>query len=175
MSDIAKRYVKALTATLNDSELSLFLENLKSLIPPFSNKKFQEILLSRDISDGEKEKFLISLFDNPDKKFVNFLRVLNRNKRLFEVSAITRELSKEIAFRSGRHEGIVVSNFKIDSKDLKEIESSISKKLDTTVELKSILSKEPGIRVEIDSLGVEVGFSSDRFKSQMAEHILKTL
>ena len=33
----------------------------------------------------------------------------------------------------------------------------------------------PGIKVELDNLGVEVSFSAERLKAQMCEHILKAI
>jgi F-type H+-transporting ATPase subunit delta len=32
-----------------------------------------------------------------------------------------------------------------------------------------------GIKVDIDGLGVEIGFAKSKFKSQMIEHILKAV
>jgi hypothetical protein len=43
------------------------------------------------------------------------------------------------------------------------------------VKLTNQVTDYPGIKVEVESLGIEVSFSQDRLKAQMAEHILNSL
>ncbi len=174
-SVIAKKYVKALISSLDDKALVSTLGNLKTIVPSFANKKFNEILGSHNITNSQREAFILSLFKNPDEKFTNFLKILNANGRLSDIPAITHELSKQISLKNNEYEGLLISNFKVDKADIKEIEENISKKLDATIKLTNKVSENSGIKVEVESLGVEVSFSSDRLKSQMTEHILKTL
>jgi F-type H+-transporting ATPase subunit delta len=54
-------------------------------------------------------------------------------------------------------------------------QSKITNKLGATISLENQVTDYPGLKVEIDDLGVEVGLSTARVKSQLAEHILKAL
>ena len=56
-----------------------------------------------------------------------------------------------------------------------DIEKNLGSKLGSTIKLENEVSDYPGLKVEIADLGVEVGLSTARVKSQLAEHILKSL
>ncbi len=172
---IAKKYVKALVNSMDEKTLISTYESLESLIPAFGNKKFNNILSSSDVSNLKKGEFIISLLKSPDEKFTNFIKLLSSNRRLNEIPTITKELSNQIAKQNNQFEGVLISNFKVDKNDIVDIETNISKKLNTTIKLENKVSDYPGIKVEVESLGVEVSFSKDRLKAQMAEHILNTL
>lgn len=175
MSVIAKKYVKALVKSVDEKSLVSTYESLKTLTSAFDNKKFNNILLSSDISNLKKGEFILSLLKKPDAKLTNFIKLLSKNGRLNEIPIIIKELKDQIAKLNNQFDGVVISNFKVDKSDMVDIEKSISKKLNTTIKLENEVSDYPGIKVEVESLGVEISFSKDRLKAQMAEHILKTL
>ncbi len=175
MSVIAKKYVKALVESVDEKSLVLAYESLKNLIPAFNNKKFNNILSSSDVTSLKKGEFILSLLKNPDVKLTNFIKLLSKNGRLNEIPTITKELKNQIAKLNNQFDGVVISNFEVNQSDMIDLEKSISKKLNTTIKLENKVSDYPGIKVEVESLGVEVSFSKDRLKAQMAEHILKTL
>ncbi len=172
---IAKKYVKALIGSLKDKEIKDALNNLQSLIPAYENKKFTSILNSYDISDDDKANFILSLFKKPDLKLTNFIKLLSTNKRLTDIPSIVKELSNQISVKDNKYEGLLISGFKVKADEIKDIEQNISKKLNTSIKLKNRVTDYPGIKVEVDSLGIEVSFSADRLKAQMSEHILKSL
>ncbi len=172
---IAKKYVKALLGSLKDKEIKDALNNLQSLIPAYDNKKFNSILNSYDISDDDKANFILSLFKKPDAKLINFIKLLSANKRLTDIPSIVKELSNQISVKENKYEGFLISGFKVKADEIKDIEQNISKKLNTSIKLKNRVTDYSGIKVEVDSLGIEVSFSADRLKAQMSEHILKSL
>ncbi|MCH9813357.1 MAG: F0F1 ATP synthase subunit delta [Epsilonproteobacteria bacterium] len=176
MSDIiAKKYVKALSATMDDAGLTATFNSLEALIPAFQEKKFNNILHSNEVSNAQKESFVLSLLDNTDAKFTNFVKLLSANGRLSEIPSIVKELSNQIALKNNQYEGLLISNFEVEASQLEEIEKNLSSKLDASIKLSNQVTDYPGIKVEVESLGIEVSFSADRLKSQMAEHILKSL
>ena len=176
MSDaIAKRYVKSLVNSMDKKSLANVSKELAELSKAFSNKKFKEIVLSPELSKSKIEEFLLSMVESKDKKFKNFLKILVQNGRLNEIPSISKELNKELAIMEGKFEGVLISNFKVNDKEIKDIESSLSKKLGNTISLKNRVTDYPGLKVEIDDLGVEVGLSVDRVKSQLAKHILEAI
>jgi F-type H+-transporting ATPase subunit delta len=176
MSEIvAKKYVKALTKTLDDNSLAEVLSSLTSIVPAFKDKKFNNILNSSDVSSSKKEEFILSMLENPSDKFKNFMKLLSSNGRLVDIPSIVSELSKQIALKNNQYKGVLISNFKVDASEIADIEKNISKKLDADIKLTNRVTDYPGIKVEVDSLGIEVSFSQDRLKAQMAEHILNAL
>jgi len=73
------------------------------------------------------------------------------------------------------YEGVGYTNVELDSSDLSSIQEKFAKKFDITLALTQNICDYDGIKVDIEGLGVEIGFSKDRFKSQMIEHILKAV
>jgi F-type H+-transporting ATPase subunit delta len=176
MSDvIAKKYVNALMKSLDSESLGRALSSLKSLVPAFGNTKFNNVLNSSDVSVADKEGFILSMIDNPDAKLTNFLKLLSTNGRLTEIPSIVKELSKQIALKNNQYEGLLISNFEVGDDEIRDIESNLSKKLNADIKLTNQVTDYPGIKVEVESLGIEVSFSQDRLKAQMAEHILNSL
>jgi F-type H+-transporting ATPase subunit delta len=176
MSDVvAKKYVKALTKSMSDEELSSTLSSLQSIVPAFKDSKFMNILNSYDVLSSQKETLVESMIENPDEKFKNFIKLLSANGRLVDIPSIAKELSKQIALKNNQYEGLLISNFEVKDDEIKDIEQNLSKKLNADIKLTNKVTDYPGIKVEVESLGIEISFSADRLKTQMAEHILNSL
>ncbi len=172
---IAKRYVKALVKSFDGKELDKISENLRQIASAFGIRKFYDIVNSIDISENEKEKFLLSLVKEDSPKFKNFLKLIVSHNRILEIPAISKELQKAIALQKGQFEGEIISNFDINTKEVSQLEKQISKKLGKKIKLEPKKSDYPGLKIEVDDLGVELGLSTKRVKEQLAEHILKAL
>jgi len=176
MSDvIAKKYINALMKSMDAKVVETTLASLKTLVPAFGSEKFNNILNSSDVSNADKEGLILSMIENPDAKLTNFIKLLSSNGRLTEIPSIVKELSKQIALKNNQYEGLLISNFKVKASEIKDIETSLSKKLNADIKLTNQVTDYPGIKVEVESLGIEVSFSQDRLKAQMAEHILNSL
>ncbi len=172
---ISKKYIKALVSTLDSQELEGVNDVLASLASAFENAKFKNIIFSNDVKKSEKENFILSLIEKPSGKLVNFIKLLTENGRLGELPAMSQELKKQIAIQNNSYNGVLVSNFDVDSKEIASLEKNLSTKLGSTISLENRVTDYPGLKVEIDDLGVEVGLSTDRVKAQLAEHILKAI
>ena len=176
MSDvIAKKYINALMKSMDGGALESTHKSLKTLVPAFGNEKFNKILNSSEVTDADKEAFIFSMIENPDTKLTNFIKLLSSNGRLTEIPFMVKELSKQIALKNNQYEGLLISNFKVSDDEMKDIEKNLSKKLNSDINLTNQVTDYPGIKVEVESLGIEVSFSQDRLKAQMAEHILSSL
>lgn len=172
---IAKKYVNALLKSCNDSEISIIENSIKELSNAFSSTKFRNIILSPDVTNEQKEEFVLSLVETKDKKFVNFVKLLAINERLYLIPEITKELKYQISLKNNSYEGEVISNFEIGKEQIAKLEENFSKKFNANIKLEAIVSDYPGVKIQLDDLGVEVSFSLDRLKSQMVEHILKAI
>jgi len=172
---IAKKYVNALMKSCNDSELALVEKSINELASAFSSKKFNNIILSPDLSIEEKVNFVLSLLENSEGKLLNLIKLLAVNDRLSLIPAIAEELKFQVSLKSNSYEGEVVSNFEISKEQITSLENNFSKKFNANIKLKAQVSDYPGVKIQLEDLGVEVSFSLDRLKTQMVEHILKAI
>ncbi len=172
---IAKKYVNALMKSCSDSEIVLVEKSIGELASAFSSTKFNNIILSPDLSIEEKEKFVLSLLEESEGKLLNLIKLLAVNDRLSLIPAIAEELKFQTSLKSNSYEGEVVSNFEISKEQIINLEDNFSKKFNANIKLKAKVSDYPGVKIQLDDLGVEVSFSLDRLKTQMVEHILKAI
>ncbi len=172
---VAKKYVNALMKSCSDSELSSVENSLDELSSAFSSVKFNNIILSPDLSNDKKEEFILSLLSSSEPKVINFVKLLVLNDRLDLIPTISKELKYQISLKSNSYEGEIISNFEISKNQLSSLEENFSKKFNADIKLKMKISDYPGVKIQLDDLGVEVSFSQDRLKAQMVEHILRAI
>ncbi len=172
---VAKKYVKALLESSNNKSIKKYYNNLQVLSEAYELEKMKNIMLSPTISKEEKYKFIISLIEKSDKKFSNFIKILVENDRMNLLPAICDELRYQLSIKENKFIGHIISNSEVDEKSIKNIEKKLSSKFNSSILLENIKSDYPGIKIEIEDLGVEISFSIDRLKAQMTEHILKAI
>lgn len=172
---IAKKYVNALIKSCNDSEINSIEKSINDISSAFSSTKFNNIILSPDLSIQKKEEFVLSLLETNEGKIFNFIKLLAANDRLPLIPTIAKELKYQVSLKSNSYEGEVISNFEISKEQITKLEENFSKKFSASIKLNSVVSDYPGVKIQLDDLGVEVSFSLDRLKTQMVEHILKAI
>ncbi|WP_281950553.1 F0F1 ATP synthase subunit delta [Nitrosophilus kaiyonis] len=172
---IAKRYVKALVDSSSIDELEKYNSILKALSSLFKEKEIKDILASPEIKEEKKCELLLNAIKEEDKKIKNFLKLLAEKKRISLIPDISRELQNQLYVLKNEYEGKVYSETELNDKELKEIEDSLSKKVGAKIVLKKSPQKYDGIKVEVDSLGIEISFSRSKIKNQIIEHILKAI
>jgi F-type H+-transporting ATPase subunit delta len=172
---IAKKYVNALLKSTTSEELNSILESLSSLVSAFGLEKFQNIIQSPHVSAAQKESLVLELLDAPSQKVINLIRLLGENDRLSLLPAIKNDLDYQLSLQQNRFEGVVEGSFELTKEQLSALENNFGKKFNATIKLRSEKSDYPGIRIALEDLGVEVSFSLERLKAQMAEHILKAI
>jgi len=175
MSDISKKYVKALVESIEKDKLADISASLSSIVPAFKDTKLKTLLYANDVSKEKKVEFLTSLIDGCDTKIVNLFKLLAEYGRLDLIPSIADEFDYKVAQILNKHRGIVISDKKLSDDKVAKIAANLSKKFDTSIELEAQESDYKGIKVEVESLGVEIAFSTDRLKSQLAEYILKAI
>ncbi len=174
-SAVSKKYVKALLQGCDDNKYKEYYEKLTLLNNVFKIEKMRNIILSPTISKEEKYNFIISLIEDRETHFDNFVKILIQNDRLVLLPSICNELHYQISIKENSFVGKIVSDNALDEKSIKDIESKLSAKFNSTIKLDSVVTDYPGIKIEIEDLGVEISFSIDRLKAQMTEHILKAI
>ncbi len=172
---VAKRYVKALLVGQSTNDIVKLYNEIKNIASAYSDEKFLSIIASTDVTTDSKVELISSFVINNDNKVTNLLKLLANNKRLNIVPSIADELKKEMSQLSNSYEGIVYTNVALSDNELEAMSDKFAKKFNITLALTQNVCEYDGIKVDIDSLGVEIGFSKDRFRSQMIDHILKAV
>ncbi|MDD3342859.1 MAG: F0F1 ATP synthase subunit delta [Sulfurospirillaceae bacterium] len=174
-SAIAKKYVNALMSSCNDSELAAMFNLLNELVCAFKMEKLNNIILSPDIASKEKVSLVLSLVEQSTAKSENFIKILGENDRLSLIPVIVQELKYQLSLKNNTYEGAIVSNFEISPTQVSTLEANFSQKFNAQIKLHNTVTAYPGIKIQLDDLGVEVSFSLERLKAQMSEHILKAI
>ncbi len=172
---IAKRYVKALIEKRDIKVTTIIEEQLQIISSAYINEKFLSIISSVDVTIERKVELILSFIDEPLDAVKNLIVLLGQNRRLDIIPAISKELTKQIAVLKNSYDGVVYSNESLSSDYLTDMENSFSKKFNIELSLKNVVCDYDGIKVDIDGLGIEIGFSQERLKSQMIDHILKAV
>lgn len=172
---VAKRYVKALIVDRDVNSVSALSENLNVIASAFANDRFNSIVTSPEVTDGQKIELVISFLESADNTLVNFIKLLGEKRRLDLIPQIAKELKVQLAKMNGTYTGVVYTNSELSSDYISSIEAQFSKKFNVNLSLSQNLCDYDGIKVDIDGLGVEISFSKERFKSQMIDHILKAV
>jgi F-type H+-transporting ATPase subunit delta len=100
---------------------------------------------------------------------------LSENNRLGLIPNIVSELENELAVINNSYKGVIHTNVELSADEVAKLNQQFAKKFNVDLALTQNICDYDGIKVDIDGLGVEVGFSKERLKSQMIEHILKAV
>jgi F-type H+-transporting ATPase subunit delta len=171
---IAKRYVKALVSISKES-IEEYSNILGEIALAFQIPKFRNIIESPEVSKADKTDIVISSMKKTDDKIKNFIKLLGENSRLDLIEAIAKELQYQLALKKNEFQGKIISSKKLSQGQVSKLESSFSEKLKCNIVLSQENSNYDGVKVEIDDLGIEIGFSKERLQAQIIEHILKAI
>jgi len=172
---IAKRYVKALLDGRDLDSATVIYNDLKTISSAFSEDKFISIISSSEVTDNSKVELVLSFVKKCSDDLKNLIKLLGTNKRIDLIPDIVKELEAQVSRMNNTYTGVVYTNEKLTAKYVSSIEKQFSKKFDVKLSLSQNVCDYDGIKVDIDSLGVEISFSKERLKSQMINHILKAV
>ena len=172
---IAKRYVKALLDGRDLNSTTAIYNDLKTISSAFKEEKFISIITSSEVNDSTKVELILSFVENCSYELSNLIKLLGTNKRIDLIPDMVKVLDAEISKMNNTYTGVVYTNKKLTAKYVSSIESQFSKKFNVQLSLSQNVCDYDGIKVDIDSLGVEISFSKERLKSQMINHILKAV
>lgn len=175
ISNVSKKYTKALMDSFDESSLEDLLKNLKLISSAFKISKFKDIINSPVVTSNEKISLVLSFLKNPDEKFEKFLRILSDNSRLDLIPEITESLRKNIATINSEFIGKIYAKDTLDESKITMLQNQLSQKFGSKIILEMMPEIYNGIKIEIEDLGYEISFSSDRLRSKMSEYILKAI
>ena len=172
---VAKRYVKAIMSDIDNNSLKSIFNELSSIATAYSDEKFILIISSTDVSVDKKIDLILSFVDGVSDTTKNLVKLLGEKKRLDIIPSIVEILNNELAVLNNSYTGVIYTNVKLDDAEVAKLNSQFETKFDVSLELVQNVCDYDGIKVDIDGLGVEIGFSKERLKSQMIDHILKAV
>lgn len=175
MSTLAKTYVKALVSGKEISVIETYKNQLSTISTAFASEKFNTIISSSDISVDQKVSLIVSFVDGIDGAIENLIKLLGKNRRLTILPEIACALSGYYSDITKNYTGVVYSNESLTEEYISTLENQFAKKFDVALTLNNQVGSFDGVKVEIDGLGVEIGLSNERLRSQMIEHILKAV
>jgi F-type H+-transporting ATPase subunit delta len=106
---------------------------------------------------------------------VNLLRLLSEKNRFSVIPEICTALENQNALLKNEYLGTVYSNSSLSSGEITSLEAQFSKKFGSTIKLEQKNSSNDGVKVEINGLGIEIGFSREKIQAQLLNHILKAI
>lgn len=172
---IAKRYVKALSQTVDLKTMEACLSALNEVSKGFSLEKFKNILTSPDVSDTEKENLVLDILGKQDEKLINFIKVLSAHQRLELIPEVCKEIASFIAATNKSYNGTIITGSEIDPATVAKLQESFSKRVDASVAFTQKVEEFDGVKLVVEDLGMEIGFSRSRLKNDITEHILKAI
>jgi F-type H+-transporting ATPase subunit delta len=172
---VAKRYVKALMSQRDLASLSSIYNELNTISTAYGDKKFLIIISSTEVSIKDKVDLIISFVENCSEVTKNLVKLLGDKKRFDIIPDIVNTLKNELSALNNTYSGVISTNVGLSDKDIENMNSQFAKKFNVNLELTQNVCEYNGIKVDIEGLGVEIGFSKERLKSQMIEHILKAV
>ncbi|MEA3513495.1 MAG: F0F1 ATP synthase subunit delta [Campylobacterota bacterium] len=172
---VAKRYAKALMKDRNIESLTSINNELKTISSAYNDEKFLLIITSTEIENNKKIDLILSFVENCSQDVQNLIRVLSEKKRLNLIPEIVKELNIELSILNNSYTGIVYTGEELSDEEMDKLNTQFAKKFNVTLKLTQDICGYDGIKVEIDGLGVEIGFTKSRLKSQMINHILKAV
>jgi len=173
---IAKRYIKPLMDSCDQSSLDNLALLLNSVAKAYENEKFMLIMNSNDISVNVKRQLILDMVASANSTTVNnLIKLLAENGRLLLIPTLADQLTREIARAKRTFSGRIYSNSVVDQASVETIARDLGSKMGATISLNYVASDFDGVRVEVDDLNVEINFSKSRLNAQLVEHILKAI
>jgi len=170
---ISKKYANALFS--GGGDVDVIFAKLTKLTELFKNPKFVSIINSYEISKSDKSTFVLSLIDDKDAKFENFIKFLSIKGKLSLIPQIREEVRKYISSKSGTIDAVIHCHKELSKSEMDRVTSTISNKLSKKVNMSFVKSNVPCIKVEVPDLNVEIEFREDKIKSDMIDFILKAI
>ncbi len=173
---IAKRYIKALRASVDLNSFEKISELMEVLAGAFKIEKFKAVLCNPSVSVREKQKLLTSLLDNfGQQKLQNLLALLAEKGRIDIIPSMAVEMKKAVAKEKNSFSGKVYSDTTLEPSIVDSLAYNLHKKMGAIITLEFVKNDFDGVKVEVEDLGIEINFSKNRLNSQLIEHILKAI
>ena len=173
---IAKKYAKALMESGDDAVLSTRLEALNAVASALEEPRAREVILSPLVDRNEKAGLILaSLGNDADPVLVKLIELMAQKNRLGLIPEMVDMIAFERKKASNRFEGTIYSDETLSAEAIKKLEASLEKYSGAVIPLDQVQNDQPGLKVEVEDLGIELSFSRDKVKHALIDHIQKAL
>lgn len=154
MDSLFNRYALGLfSIALEENKVREYKNSIKMIKNIILNDNdFIHLLSSCFLTQEEKDKVIDEVFINEDKYVLNFIKVIIKNKRVYQMRGIFDEFNKMCNDYLGIKEGIVYSTYLLEDDKIKKLENSFIKLFGCDVELTNHIDEKliGGIKVVIE-------------------------
>ncbi len=173
---IAKKYAKALIESSSDKKLADYMEILGAVAKSFEDPTVSEAIKSPMIEKDKKAEIVMAgLGKKPDEALTNLVKLMAQKDRLELIPEMVSIIAFEQKKASNKFEGTVFSDEKLSDDSVAKLEKSLAAYSGAEIKLNQATADQVGMKVEIDDLGIELGFSRDKVKQSLIDHIQKAL
>lgn len=144
MAKLVNKYVQALLQLSRESgTMTSDVEEGALLRDVFTDEEIREFMRNPGVSNGDKDKFIISNFEGKvNQNFISFLRLIIKNSResyIYEIlSSYVREAKKEL----GQIEATVVSAVELTDNQIDQIDEILEKKFNKSIEFTNRIDED---------------------------------
>jgi F-type H+-transporting ATPase subunit delta len=173
---IAKKYAKALMESGDEAAVSTRLELLKAVAEAFKEPAVRDLLTSPLVDKAEKSRLIVeALGGDVDPVVTRLVELMAQKNRLALIPEMVEMIAFERKKASNRFEGIVYSDTSLSEESIKKLEASLERYSGARITLGQQQSDQPGLKVEVEDLGIELSFSREKVKQALIDHIQKAL
>ena len=154
MDSLFSRYASALfSIAVEEGKIKDYRDEIKMLRKVIiENNDLLHLLSSCFISNEEKENIIDKVFVNQNINVVNFIKVINSNKRINYIIKIFDEFIKTCNEKLNVKEGIIYSTTELTESQITKLEKALSQRLNSQVELTNSIDERliGGVKIVIE-------------------------
>jgi len=173
---IAKKYARALMESGDEAALSSRMEQLEAIAAALNEEAVRNVILSPLVDPKQKADWIVDSLDGKDDPvLIRLIELMARKKRLELIPEMVSMIAFERKKASNRFEGTIYSDETLSADAVKKLETSLEKYSGAVIALDQVQNDQPGLKVEVEDLGIELSFSRDKVKRALIDHIQKAL
>lgn len=172
---ISKKYARSIYDAC-DGKIKDVLDVLAKVIVASKNDDYKKVVQNPFFGSTQKAEFVLAILNTKDNKIINFIKVVAQKNKLTLLPLIIKYLDLFYVNDNDKYEGSIYASEKMSKKEIDNLSKLISKKISKNVSLVYQQgSNFNGVKVGIEQLDLELVFSKNYIKSQLASHILKAI
>ena len=173
---IAKKYAKALMESGDEKAVAARTEVLRGVAEALQDPKVLQAVTSPLIDRQTKAGWVLdALGKGADEIVTNLVHLMAERGRLDLIPQMVQIIDFERKKASNRFEGTVYTDEKLSKKSVAKLEKALEAYSGAEIQLEQATSEQPGLKVEVEELGIELSFSREKVKRALIEHIQKAL
>jgi F-type H+-transporting ATPase subunit delta len=134
------------------------------------------VIVSPLVDKTQKAELLLgALGKKADSAVSNLVKLMAQKGRLDLIPEMVEMITFERKKASNHFEGIVYSDESLSKSAVKKLEASLERYSGAKIKLDQEHSEQPGLKVEVEDLGIELSFSREKVKHALIDHIQKAL